>query len=85
MKKNFNRRQILIRALSYKQLSFLIKEKVLSLYIENTLQSFVNDADKFEYFICHRIQNITFIQSSFVWRRTKEDHYFWQELDRKFY
>lgn len=82
-KKQKARRQILFN-MPYSLLTFLIKEKVLDRFLDNTSEHIIIHSINLSRFYTKLRNPCTAIECTFAWYYTEEGYNFWKELDNKY-
>lgn len=77
------RRQILLN-MPYLLLTFLIKEKALSNFLDNISKYTISHSINLSYLYIRLRDPYMAIEYAFVWDCTKEGHHFWQKLNNKY-
>ena len=77
------KRQILLN-MPYLLLTFLIKEKALSNFLDNISKYTISHSINLSYLYIRLRDPYMAIECTFVWDCTKEGYNFWRELDDKY-
>lgn len=77
------RRQILFN-MPYLLLTFLIKERVLNRFLDNTSKYAIIHSINLSCFYTKLRDPYAAIECTFTWYHTKEGHNFWKELNDKY-
>lgn len=80
-KKELSLRHLLVTEMPYKLLSFLIEERVLTSFVNNTLQNLSKSREVSQLYD-RRVSDI--MSDSFVWYNTYEGYFFWYKLYKKY-
>lgn len=82
-KKQKARRQILFN-MPYSLLTFLIKEKVLDRFLDNTSEYIIIHSMNLLHFYTKLRNPCTAIEYTFAWHCTEEGYDFWKRLNNKY-
>lgn len=77
-------RRLILFIMPYSLLTFLIKERVLDRFLDNTSKYIIIHSINLSHFYTKLRNPYTAIECTFAWHCTEEGYDFWRELNNKY-